>query len=292
MSSFISISNNELNVSIATKGAELQSIVLKATGIEYMWNADPNYWSKKSPVLFPIVGGLKNNSYTYNGNNYSLNRHGFARETEFKVTNHTANSVTFSISNNATTMAVYPFSFIFSITYTLHHNKLLVSYTTENTGATNMFFSVGAHPAFKIPLLNNTNFEDYFLAFNEPENAGIYPLDANGLLETQAIPFLHNQQQLPLSKSLFYKDALVFKELKSNTISIKSKAHPHGLSVGFDGFPFMGIWSAKNANFVCIEPWCGIADSVNTNGVLETKEGIILLVPSTNITKQWWASFF
>ncbi len=286
------IHNDILAVAVASKGAELQSIINKETGIEYLWSADPKFWAKKSPVLFPVVGGLKNNSYQYKGKTYQMARHGFARDMEFAVSRQTNEEIIFTLKNNGETFAKYPFEFSFSVSCSLHNNRLNTKYIVENKGQENMFFSVGAHPAFKVPLAAETGFEDYYLLFSKRENAGRWPLSAQGLIETMPLPFLNDTNKLPLHKSLFYKDALVFKHLVSAGISILSYKTTHGLRVNFPGFPYMGVWSAKGADFVCIEPWCGIADSVNATGSLEEKEGINLLAPQQIFEKQWSAEFF
>jgi galactose mutarotase-like enzyme len=143
-----------------------------------------------------------------------------------------------------------------------------------------------------VPLVNNTSFEDYFLQFNKAENTGRWPLSAEGQIELHTEPFLNNTDVLPLKKSLFYKDALVFKHLQSDAISILSNKTDHGIEVSYKGFPFMGIWNAKDADFVCIEPWCGIADSVNATGNLADKEGINKLQSSAHFSAQWTAKFF
>jgi galactose mutarotase-like enzyme len=165
------------------------------------------------------------------------------------------------------------------VNYSLQENKLLVTFIVENTGSENLLFSVGAHPAFAVPLVEGTEYEDYYLKFNQIEDAGRWPLSSEGLVETSPTPLLKNENQLPLKKELFYKDAIVFKHLKSTAISIVSNKTPHGVRVDFTGFPYTGIWATKNADFVCIEPWCRIADSVNASGNLEEKEGINTLEP-------------
>lgn len=286
------ISNQQLTVAISAQGAELQSIYNKATALEYMWSGDPAFWGKKSPVLFPIVGGLKNNSYTYQNKTYHLGRHGFARERDFAVSNQAEDSIRFSLVSDEKTMEVYPFTFRFSIEYRLKNNRLFVTYIVENTGESILYFSVGAHPAFKVPLVEGTAFEDYQLLFNQTENAGIYPLSAEGLIEKNTNPLLQNASTLALSKPLFYKDALVFKHLRSGSIGIVSDKTKHGLKLHYTNFPFMGIWSARNADFVCIEPWCGIADSVDTNGDLTQKEGINNLAPHAVFQREWSVEVF
>lgn len=281
------IFNDQLQVAVQSKGAELQSIYNKATGIDYLWSGNADFWGKKSPVLFPIVGGLKNNTYTYENKAYQLGRHGFARDHSFEVVQHTADTITLSLTDTPDTLAVYPFPFTFQLQYQLLQNKLVVTYQIHNTGTTVMPFSVGAHPAFNVPLAPDTVFSDYFLQFNEPETAPLWPLTHDGLIDAHPTPYLQNTAQLPLTEDLFYKDALVFKQLKSTQISIKSHKTTHGITLEYQDFPYMGIWSAKNAPFVCIEPWCGIADSVDASGQLLEKEGVHLLEPQAQFVRSW-----
>ena len=269
------IENEDLKVSVNEFGAELASIYSKPLGIEYMWNADPSYWAKQSPILFPIVGGLKNNSYFFAGNQYKLPRHGFAREKLFSVTDHSKESLSFSLHSDEDTQKVYPFHFELKITYRLKGNTVTVAYYVTNPGNKTMYFSIGGHPAFKVPLIDGSNYEDYYLEFNRKENARRWVVSREGLIDINSIDFLKNQSILPLTKGLFLNDALVFKDLVSDEVALKSSKHPHGLDFNFPGFPFMGLWAAKNADFVCIEPWCGIADSVDTDQDFTIKRGSI-----------------
>ena len=287
-----SLQNNMLSIAVSSKGAELQSIIHKDFGLEYIWSGDPKFWGKKSPVLFPVVGALKNNSYQYKEKTYQLGRHGFAREMEFEVTEQNEDGITFTLSSNEETFAQYPFQFSFSVKYKLDNNRVNVIYIVRNTGNEEMLFSVGGHPAFKIPLVDGTSFEDYFLEFNHFENASRWSLSKEGLIEDYSIPVIEHTDKLPLKKSLFYEDALVFKELVSKSILILSDKTSHGLKLNFKGFPYLGIWSAKDADFVCIEPWCGIADSVNASGELSEKEGINTLAPGENFERTWHVELF
>lgn len=270
----IIIENENLSVAIQPKGAELDSILNKQTQLEYLWQGDAAFWGKKSPILFPIVGTLKDNSYSYEGGKYNLPRHGFARDRVFIVEKQTGDAATFLLESDAESLKVYPFTFEFRLHYALKDNTLSVSYDVKNTTNGNMYFSVGGHPAFRLPLVENTNYTDYFLELNEIETSGRYPLSKDGLLELITNPFLENTNKILLHPSLFYEDAVVLKHLKSNTMAILSNKTPHGLRMTFDGFPYFGIWAAKDAPFVCLEPWCGIADSVNTTQDLTEKEGI------------------
>ncbi|MBC7828763.1 MAG: aldose 1-epimerase family protein [Chitinophagaceae bacterium] len=281
------IENDLLVVKIQARGAELTSIYHKEMELEYMWEGDPTFWSKHSPVLFPIVGGLKNNTYFYNNRAYQLPRHGFAREKEFSVTEESSNRITFHLGHDEETLLVYPFQFGLKIIYTLSENDLTVSYEVKNLQNDELYFSLGAHPAFKIPLLRNTSYEDYYLEFNHKENSPSWPVSPDGLIEEEPIPFLKNDSTITLQKELFLHDALVFKDLQSHSVSLKSTKHAHGLDVDFKGFPYMGIWAAKNADFVCIEPWCGIADSVQADQQIKNKEGINKLEKGESFKRQW-----
>jgi galactose mutarotase-like enzyme len=283
------LSNGKVRIVVAEKGAELQSVVRTDLQLEYLWSAEP-VWAKKSPVLFPIVGTVKNNTYTFDGHQYTLGRHGFARDRVFTVTEQTAGQLTFTLEQDEASLKVYPFHFRFQVIYRLQESGFSVHYLVENTGDNEMYFSVGAHPAFKVPL-GAGSYEDYYLAFNKEEHAGLWPLSADGLIETTPVPYLDGNR-LPLKKSLFYNDALVFKHLASDTISLQSDTAPHGLHLHFPGFPFMGIWAAKDADFVCIEPWCGIADSVNATGQLTEKEGIHQLPAKQRFEREWTATLF
>jgi galactose mutarotase-like enzyme len=281
------ITNEALIVTLNPRGAEVLSIFSKQTQLDYLWNGDPAFWPKTSPVLFPIVGGLKENTYFYNGETYHLGRHGFGRESLYEVTAQTENSITFTLNANETTLKVYPFLFTFSVKYELSANKLSVSYLVENTGKEDLLFSVGGHPAFKVPLAEGTTFTDYYLQFSEKETTGRYRIDADGLIEKSSTPLLTDADILPLKKELFYNDALVLKNLQSNSISLASDKTPNGLKVQFDHFPYLGIWQATDANFVCIEPWCGLGDTEDTTSQLQKKEGINTLQSAGIFTRTW-----
>jgi galactose mutarotase-like enzyme len=286
------IENEQIKVSIQSKGAELNSIYNKKEELEYMWSGDAAFWGKKSPVLFPVVGTLKNDTYYFQDKAYQLSRHGFAREMDFTVTTQTASSITFTLESNEVTIVKFPFLFRLDIIYALHENELSVSYSVTNTDEKDMYFSIGGHPAFKVPLVTGLDYSDYYLEFNKVENAGHWPISKDGLIEMPPSPLLNNTNRLPLTKELFQKDALVFKHLASNAVSLKSGKNIHGFTFHFSNFPYLGIWAAKNADFVCIEPWCGIADNVNTNQQLINKEGIQLLNAKDIFQRTWKVTVF
>jgi galactose mutarotase-like enzyme len=286
------IENNNLRVAIKAHGAELDSIVHKQNQLEYLWQGDAAFWGKKSPILFPIVGTLKNNSFSFEGENYTLPRHGFARDKVFTLEHHTADEATFLLVSDEKSLENYPFSFEFRLHYALKDNILSVTYAVKNTSEDLMYFSVGGHPAFRVPLVDGTTYTDYFIELNAAETSGRYPLSKDGLLELAPNPFLQNTDKIPLNPALFYEDAVVLKHLSAKSMAILSEKTTHGLRMSFEGFPYFGIWAAKNAPFVCLEPWCGIADSVNTTQELTEKEGINRLENGEMFERTWRVELF
>ena len=286
----IILENELLSAAIAPKGAELQSLVHKRYNKEYMWNGDATYWGKHSPVLFPIVGGLKNDTYYYKDKPYQLPRHGFARDKTFIAEQLSATEAVFTLTQDEQTLAVYPFAFILKLRYRLHELALSCTYEVYNPGNDDMLFSIGAHPAFAVPFASDTNYEDYCLEFNTTENLQRWKLD-NGLIASpQPLPMQANI--LPLRKSLFYEDAIVLKHMQSNQVTLACNKSNLGFNFKFDDFPFFGIWAAKDAPFVCLEPWCGIADSTTHDQQLINKEGINVLSKNAHWQRTWRVECF
>jgi galactose mutarotase-like enzyme len=287
----ILLENEYIKASFLKMGAELKELVHKKTGMDYLWNSDPEYWAKSSPVLFPIVGALKNNTYTYEGKAYSLPRHGFAREMEFEVTQVDDRTVLFTLEQTAETLSLYPFEFRLGIRYVLDGNTLSCTYEVDNPGQKDLLFSIGAHPAFKAPLVKGAAYSDYQLVFNKDSKLHYHKITDN-LIDsaTVALPLIDGA--LTLKHELFYEDALVFKTMKSDQITLQDKQASHGLHFKFEGFPYFGIWAAKDADFVCLEPWCGIADQVGHQGKLEEKEGMTRLSPHASWSRTWQVSCF
>ncbi len=286
------LENRYLKVDIHPKGAELQSIFNKDFQLEYIWGGDPAFWAKRSPILFPIVGSLKNDTYFFNNNSYRLSRHGFAREKEFMAELHLPEFISFLLKSDEDTQKNYPFEFEFRILYTLVESEIKVTYRIKNTSSYDMFFSVGGHPAFRLPLVEKTNYADYYLEFNEDETKPRWPISKDGLIEKEPVPLLSGTNLLPLNKDLFLKDALVLKYPTSSIVSVKSDKTEHGIDLNYSSFPYLGIWAAPHADFICIEPWCGIADAVNTDQQLIHKEGINQLAPEGIFERSWLLTLF
>ena len=264
------IKNSILTAEIKHFGAELISLKSNQNK-EYIWEGNPDFWGKHSPILFPIVGTLKNNSFHYNGIEYHLSRHGFARDMEFELIEATENSATFSIQYSEETLKVYPFEFELQLIYTLNENNLSIEYKVFNRGKLTMPFSIGAHPAFALP----NQFESYSIAFDKEESLEYYLLE-NDLISNKTKKLEVQNKQIPLTYELFKNDALIFKTLKSNSLTISENENPI-LRVHFEDFPSLGIWTKMNAPFLCIEPWFGYSDTNENSGNLFEKEGIRIL---------------
>lgn len=278
----VTLENELLRATFKEQGAELCSLRRKDHNLEYIWQGDPDIWGRHAPVLFPIVGKLRANQYSYEGNRYHLPQHGFGRDMQWQIADKNTDTISFRLQDDAETRENYPFSFEFIINYHLKGDQLLTTYLIKNTGEQEMLFSVGGHPAFVCPLKEGEQFSDYYLQFETVETAKREMLE-HGLRTGEEQEMLKNQATLALSHDLFRHDALIFKNLKSGQVALRSRKHDHGVALSFNGFPYLGVWSkAGDAPFVSIEPWFGLADKKNTEGELGTKEGIQKLQPQAS----------
>lgn len=284
----IKLENELLLVEMKTAGAELTRISRKDTGIEYLWNADSKFWGRHSPVLFPTVGRLVEDTYLVDGKPFHLGQHGFARDRDFQVMEQTENSVRFELDFDEDSLAIYPYKFKLSIIYTLEKDTVAVSYEVENRDDKRIYFSIGAHPAFNLPLTEGTAFEDYYLDFGTEEK--LETLCLEGPYRSGAIEKVVDEpaRYLPLNYDLFKNDALIFEALKQKEVTIKSDKTPHFVKVSFPEFPFVGIWTAKTGTpFLCIEPWYGIADGAGESVELRDKAGIEHLEPEAVFASEY-----
>jgi galactose mutarotase-like enzyme len=279
------LSNSNLTAQINHLGAELFSLK-NNLDTEYIWEGNPEFWGKHSPVLFPIVGTLKNNSYQYNNLEYYLSRHGFAREMTFSLLEKTEISAVFCIISNVETLKVYPFDFKLQIIYTLVEKSLEIEYIVINKGNTKMPFSIGAHPAFALP----NDFENYNIEFQESEDLNYYLLE-NDLIANKTKKLELNNKKVALNYDLFANDALIFKNLNSRAIIILENSTPI-LKVNFEDFPSLGLWTKVNAPFLCIEPWLGYSDTSESTGNLFEKEGILILEKSDTFESKFSIEIF
>lgn len=274
------LENEFLKVRISNQGAELQEFINKETNKNLLWNGNPDFWGRKAPVLFPIVGKLKENTYYFEGKAYQLPQHGFARDQVFEVRETSQSRVVFVLSSSEQTKAIFPFDFELEISYILEERVLQTQYKVKNCGTKNMYFSIGAHPGFQV---KNEDFESYSIHFSAEEELQRYKLD-HGLLTVHTEEVNLDKQELGLTYSLFKEDALVFKKLKSEKLTLIDASGNKVLSLRAQNFPYYGIWSKENAPFICLEPWHGVADSVDSIQLLSEKEGIIELLPNEVFT--------
>lgn len=266
------IDNGILEAVIESKGAELKNLRLLESGEEFMWSGDPEYWGKTSPILFPFVGGVKNDTYTYRGVEYRGSKHGFSRDMEFQVAESSKEKVVFKLSSDKKTLENYPFEFDFYITYTLEGSELIMEYRVVNKTSGEMYFSLGGHPAFATPTDGDVEFSDYYLEFEKEEEAKTYTLEGM-YIGDKRVDYLEGRR-INLKKDTFIEDAIMFEGLASKRVSLKNKKNKRSVTVDYTGFPFIAFWNVPGADYVCIEPWCGIADFAKSNGKIEEKYGI------------------
>lgn len=271
------LENNSLKVCINQKGAELSSLFNKQIGIEYLWQAEPSVWAFHAPNLFPIVGSCLHNELLIDGNKYPIKRHGFARNSEFKLVEQNQTEAKFQLNYSEETLKQYPYKFAFEILYKLEASKISVNYKVLNLDNKSIYFSLGAHPAFNIPFSSNEKMADYYIEFSEDDNLDKHLLSSEGYFTGETKEISLDAKKLHLEPDLFKSDALVFKKLKSREVRLKSHQSKHFISVSFPDFTSLGIWAPMGAPFVCIEPWLGYADSEGEQKEFSLKEGVICL---------------
>jgi len=270
----VTLENEYLKVNVNAFGAQLSSIVDKADGLEHIWQANPAVWPYHAPNLFPIVGGCINNSILVDGQTYPISRHGFARTSSFKKIESSPNHAQFALRYNEETLKSYPYKFEFQVVYHLNKNQLRILYKVINLDDKTIYFSVGGHPAFNVPFTDGENYDDYYLDFEQDENPPAHLLSANGFFNGETKNTHIKEGKLFLNHDLFTADALVFKNLASRKIKIKSTQHNKSIELNFPHFNYLGLWAKPNANFLCIEPWLGCADTEGEQKEFSNKEAI------------------
>lgn len=286
------LDNDYLQVEIKEKGAELTRVFSKKTKLDYLWGGNSEFWQRQSPVLFPFVGRLKDNTYFVDGKSYQLSQHGFARDCMFKHIEKTETKSVFELCFSEETLKKYPYKFKLRISYKLDKNKLIVTYEVVNVDDKIIYFSIGGHPAFKCPLVANTSFTDYYIEFGSKENVRqLFLNNQTGLIEPNEI-INAELTKIPLNYDLFEKDALIFEKIQSDLVSLKSEKHSHGISMTAENWDFFAFWTKKNAPFICFEPWQGIADFSDTNQNFEEKKGIKKLTVDETYKVSYSVMFF
>lgn len=272
------IYNDKFEVKIKRTGAELCSFKSLGKQQEYIWQGDPSFWGSHAPILFPVIGCLKDGIIKHKGNEHQLSKHGFVRNNpKLQLIAQTNNSAEYELKWDHESLAAYPFKFNFRVKYTLESNTLTLEHTVLNEGDESMYYSLGGHPAFNCPFHANEAYSDYHIEFEETENSQTWEVLNSGLIGKRTFSALDGTNRLPLHDHIFDKDALIFKDLKSRKVSLASSKHSKRIEMQFESFPYLGIWAKPGAPFVCIEPWQGIADNESASGIISEKEGIMKL---------------
>lgn len=273
------LKSGDYTATILPFGAELCSLKYEPTHSEFIWQADKSIWPRYAPVLFPFVGRLKNFEYRHDGKSYTIEQHGFARDMMFDIIEQNTNTVVLELKDNNHTRQRYPFQFSFRLKYSLLNNKLTMGFEVTNKGQALMPVSFGGHPAFNI-----TEPKDAILLFENNESPVSWMLDEN-FISNRTKSVTDGKGEIVVDEKTFAKDALIFKNLKSKWVKLYSKSTGMSVKVTIEGWPYLGIWAKPKANFICIEPWQGIADSIDFEGEVSQKEGILMLSANESIKK-------
>jgi galactose mutarotase-like enzyme len=278
---WISLRSGELTAEIDPLGAQLSALRDRA-GRDLLWGGDPSIWAGRAPILFPIVGALAGGSYRVGTKVYRLSRHGFARTSIFGIAQTSATSATFKLKADDATFSLYPFPFELEVHFALDGRTLSVTAWIRNLGDKEMPASFGYHPAFCWPLPFGQPRSSHFIEFERDELSPVRRLDAAGLMtpERHATPII--QRRLVLTDALFQNDAIIFDDVRSQVVTYGSTVGPR-IRLSFPDTPYLGIWTKSHANFMCIEPWHGIADPQGYSGDFSAKPGIFTVAAQRSL---------
>lgn len=282
------LNNDVVEIEIHSKGAELKSLKKRSTGTEYLWKADPAFWGRTSPVLFPFVGGVKNKEYRTKGKTYSMGQHGFARDMEFDLLSQADDEIWFVLQDSEESREKYPYEFVLKLGYRLLETGVEVCWQVENPSGEELPFSIGGHPAFNCPMEEGEKQTDYFLRFDSEEKVVSTRVSEKGLATDIKDVYALKQGYLKVTENLFDYDALVIEHHQAKEVSLCRPDKTAYLTVRME-VPLFGIWSPpkKNAPFICIEPWYGRCDHEEFSGELKEREWGNILMPG----ETWNASY-
>lgn len=284
------LENERYVVTFTTKGGEIESFTDKQTGIQYMWQGDPEFWSGKNPTLFPLVGNTYDKTYEIDGKTYEMKNHGLIRYATLKEKANTQDEVVMELDSDKETLARYPFPFHYEIAYTLKGNTLTIVYHITNTGEKDMPFTFGLHPGFCCPLCENETFEDYKLVFSNPEHLKqlVFDPEKKKPYEIKEVDL----QEIPCDYDMIEQYAtLVYEGAKSAHVTLQGKEH--GVRVSLVGYPYVAFWTAKKgAPFICLEPWYGHADFSEVAEDFYHREGTMILSPKKSFTTSYTIEVF
>lgn len=259
------IQDNQVRATILEHGAQPVSLYSKKDNIEYIWPADQKYWLWHAPLLFPIEGKLKNGTCYIDGQPYHMSQHGFARDQDFNIESKSENKVELSLTYSEQTLKMLPYKFKLVVIYEIVSGTLRTTYEVMNLDSKDIYFTVGSHPGFNVPLNEDEKYEDYYIELTSPYR--LLPLNTDGFVDVKN-PNINDKNKINITRDLFKDDALVLQFDSPNvSVSIKSRNNGHGVRVSSDNAKYWGIWSCypKAGKFVCIEPWWGITDTVDTD---------------------------
>jgi galactose mutarotase-like enzyme len=263
-----------------TLGGELTGYLKDS--IQYVWQGDPAFWPGHAPVLFPVVGALKNGSVLIEGKEYNMPKHGIARKREFALSSKAEDSATFVLMANGEGLSMYPFRFLLTVTHRLLENGFQTTYAVTNEDSREMPFCIGGHPGFCCPLHGGERFEDYELLFDQTETIEALYTDEGTLLRRDtAVQLLQDGQRIPLRYADFDRDAFILDGLRSRGVKLVHKSTGKGLHFTFDGFSALGVWTPpmKKAPFLCLEPWAGLPALTDETGSFLDKPYAMVLQP-------------
>lgn len=268
------ISNSFIKLIVSEQGAEMHSVFNQKLNRELLWQADPAVWARHAPVLFPIVGKLKNDEYFFEGTKYNLPQHGFARDKIFSLIEKSNDTLSFELNADEESLGKYPFLFNLKITYKINNNKVECIYDVYNTSNKPIYFSIGAHPGFVCPLDSDEKFSDYSIV---TKNKELTRYHIEGGLQTGKTGKINSSEgNIHLNADLFANDAIIIKDSELDYLLLFSKKYK--LQFNWFNMPYFGIWTKPgHESFICLEPWAGIADTIDSSGILNEKEGIICL---------------
>lgn len=275
--------NQYLKIEISSKGAELQSIFQKQMGKEILWQGDKEFWDRRSPILFPNVGRHYENFYLYKGKRYDTVQHGFARDMEFTCIEEKEDTLVFHLQDTRETREYFPYAFCLEITYVLKENTLEVSWKVKNLNEETMYFTIGGHPGFYVPILEDTVQTDYKLLFRGQEHLKyhlVHGMEGTADKEktyTLSLEPMGGFQGCGITEHMFDRDALIFDDSQIDWVAI---GYPDGtpyVAMKCEGFTNFGIWSLPHAPYICLEPWMGRCDDYGFSGEISEKPDIIAL---------------
>lgn len=271
------IQNKNISIEVNSLGAELWSLKKIGSDFEYLWQGDKTFWGSRSPVLFPTVGAVKNSKFKVDGVEYPLGNHGFALKSEFVLIEETDTKLVYSLKSNDEIIKMYPFKFELLLSYSLNATTVEINYTVKNLDTDEIYFQLGTHPGFNIPLDNNLKMNDYYIEFNKSEDCKRLFFDkANLTVTNKDAPGL-NGLKMNLKHETFYEGAAIFKSINSDELILKSDKGDRFVKLAFNKFPALGVWQKPDAPYICIEPWHGVSDDDDYTGEFKDKDMIITL---------------